>query len=54
MMGKKKVAPVRGRPALPDDVQTMPRTVRLNDERWEKLKYLGRAWLEKAIDRARV
>jgi hypothetical protein len=49
----KQPEPKIGRPELPPDEQTSPRTVRLNDERAEKLKRLGRAWLEKAIDRAK-
>jgi len=43
----------QGRKPLPPDEQTKPRSVRLNDERWEKLKRLGSAWLNKAIDRAK-
>lgn len=51
----KEPAPVIGRPALSDDVPRSAkksRTVRLDDERWEKLKRLGTAWLEQAIDSA--
>ena len=43
-----------GRPFLPEGETGKPRTVRLNDERWEKLKLLGRDWLQNAIDRAKV
>lgn len=48
----------RGRPVgsgvlAPED-RTKPRSVRLNDARWDKLKVLGTEWLERAIDRARV
>jgi hypothetical protein len=43
----------RGRPKLPDHERAKPRTVGLNDARWEKLKRLGREWLERAIDRAK-
>lgn len=50
----KKIKPLLGRPPLPVGATGSPRTVRLNDERWEKLKLLGREWLEKAIDRAKV
>lgn len=50
----KQKKPVRGRPILPEGETGSPRSVRLNDERWEKLKLLGREWLEKAIDRAKV
>lgn len=41
-----------GRPPLPYDQQTRPRSVRLNDARWEKLKRLGTDWLARQIDRA--
>lgn len=50
----KEKKPSRGRPILPEGETGSPRSVRLNDERWEKLKLLGRDWLEKAIDRAKV
>ena len=46
--------PKLGRPPLPDGETGSPRTVRLNDVRWDKLKLLGRDWLEKAIDRAKI
>lgn len=50
---KPRQAKRRGRPPLaPEDV-TQPRSVRLNDARWEKLQRLGRKWLEGAIDRAK-
>lgn len=42
--------PEIGRPELPPDEKTKPRSIRLNDERWEKLQRLGRDWLEHAID----
>lgn len=44
-----------GRPPLPPEQRntTPARTVRLNDERWAKLRRLGREWLERAIDRAK-
>jgi hypothetical protein len=32
---------------------TKPRSVRLNDARWEKLKRLGAEWLAKQIDKAK-
>lgn len=51
---RKEKKPALGRPPLPEGMTGSPRTVRLNDERWEKLKLLGRGWLEKAIDRAKV
>lgn len=43
----------QGRPALPPEESTKPRSVRLTDARWEKLKRLGSAWLNKAIDKAK-
>ena len=54
-MSKKEVfKPKLGRPFGLDENRTLPRTFRLNDERWEKLKVLGRPWLEKVIDRAKL
>lgn len=50
----KAPAPKIGRPELPPDEKTKPRSIRLNDERWDKLQRLGRDWLERAIDRAKV
>ncbi len=58
MPAKKKTGPKdetekrRGRPELPPDEKTHPRTIRLNDARWEKYKLLGREWLEKELDSA--
>lgn len=46
----------RGRPpgsGLPPAERTKPRSVRLDEARWSKLKRLGTDWLERAIDRAR-
>ena len=40
------------KPNAPED-QTKPRSVRLNDVRWEKLKRLGSDWLAKAVDKAK-
>jgi hypothetical protein len=37
-------------PALTVDQRTKPRTIRLNDARWEKLKSLGAQWLEQKLD----
>lgn len=34
------------------DAQTKPRSIRLTDARWERLKALGSAWLAQAIDGA--
>ena len=44
----------QGRKALPPEEATKPRSVRLNDARWEKLKLLGMEWLADRIDRAKV
>lgn len=44
--------PTIGRPTLPDAEKTQPRSIRLNDARWEKLQELGREWLEQRIDEA--
>lgn len=46
--------PIRGRPPKPADQQTHPYSVRLTLERIAKIKLLGSAWLNKAIDRAKV
>lgn len=46
-----------GRPPLPPEQRrgvTPTRTIRLDAGRWEKLRALGREWLERAIDRAKV
>lgn len=43
----------QGRKALPAEEATKPRSVRLNDARWDKLKRLGMAWLEKQVDKAK-
>ena len=43
----------QGRKALPPEEATKPRSVRLNDARWEKLKRLGADWLAKQIDKAK-
>ena len=43
----------QGRKPTPPEEQTKPRSVRLNDARWEKLKRLGSEWLSKAIDKAK-
>lgn len=45
--------PGSGGPRLAPEDATKPRSVRLNDARWAKLKRLGSDWLEGAIDRAR-
>jgi len=46
--------PGTGGPRLAPEDATKPRSVRLDDARWAKLKGLGREWLERAIDRAKV
>lgn len=43
-----------GRPPKPADQQTHPYSVRLTLARIAKLKLLKSAWLNKAIDRAKV
>ena len=52
-MTRKPSARPQGRPALPPEEKTRPYSVRLTDARIEKLKRLGSAWLNKAIDRAK-
>jgi hypothetical protein len=46
-----------GRPPIAPELKATnlkpPRSIRLDDERWEKLKALGTDWLERAIDRAK-
>lgn len=48
----------RGRPAVPDERKAAtlkpPRTIRLDDARWAKLRTLGTAWLEQQIDKVRL
>lgn len=46
----------RGRPkAGPDhEPPTKPRSIRLDDDRWEKLQALGREWLERQIDKEKL
>ncbi|RST51587.1 hypothetical protein [Variovorax sp. DXTD-1] len=51
---KDALARARGRPALPEELRTIPGTVRLTPARWEKLRLLGAAWLSQAIDRAKI
>ncbi len=43
----------RGRPALPLNEKGRPTSVYLTPERAEKLRRLGQAWLNRAIDRAK-
>lgn len=53
--GVKKPEPKpRGRPpTLTPEEKTQPRTIRLTDGRWEKLRRLGSQWLARAIDKAK-
>lgn len=44
----------QGRKPLPPEEQTKPRSVRLNETRWDKLKKLGSEWLNQAIDKAKL
>jgi hypothetical protein len=44
--------PKRGRKPKPPQDATKPRSVRLDDARWRRLKELGREWLERVIDAA--
>lgn len=47
----------RGRKPSPPDQKTRPRSVRLNDARWEKFKALHKddpEWLAKKIDKAKT
>lgn len=37
-------------PALDVDQRSKPRTIQLNDARWEKLQALGTEWLERTLD----
>jgi len=43
-----------GRPASSPAEARRVRAIRLNDSRWAKLRALGAAWLERAIDRAKI
>ena len=48
-----KPAPNRpGRPAVAAADRAPNRSIRLNSERWEKFRRLGREWLEQQIDKA--
>lgn len=44
-----------GRPPIPPDQRSdaKPRSVRLSEARWAKLKSLGTEWLERQIDKAK-
>lgn len=46
-------APLRHRPPLAEDAprsDKRPRSIRLSDAHWERLRELGSEWLENAID----
>ena len=43
-----------GRPVLPPEEKGVTSSIRLTPGRWEKLRLLGRDWLNKAIDRAKL
>jgi len=45
----------RGRPPLAPEKRSdaKPRSVRLSEARWAKLKSLGTDWLERQIDKAK-
>lgn len=45
--------PGTGGPRLAPEDATKPRSVRLTDARWEKLKRLGSDWLAQKIDSAK-
>jgi hypothetical protein len=42
-----------GRPPLPEEQRGVNGSIRLTPDRWAKLRRLGTAWLNKAIDRAK-
>lgn len=42
-----------GRPPLPLEQKAVTSSLRLTPARWEKLRRLGMAWLNKAIDKAK-
>lgn len=44
----------RGRPALPEQLRSSPHSIRLTALRAEKLRRLGTAWLNAAIDQAQL
>jgi len=44
----------QGRKPLPPEEQTKPRSMRLTDARWDKLKKLGSEWLNRAIDKSKL
>lgn len=46
--------PKMGRPTKPPEEKGIPYSVRLTPERIAKLKQLKSAWLNKAIDRAKL
>jgi len=46
-----KLTTKRGRPFLPAADSAPNRSIRLNAARWAKFQQLGRAWLERKIDK---
>lgn len=52
-MTTKPATKSRGRPALPEEEKTVTTSVRVTLARREKLRRLGSAWLNRAIDRAK-
>lgn len=54
MSGEQQPPKRRGRPPAAAEDRRKVRTLRLDDARWHKLQQLGREWLERAIDRAKV
>jgi len=52
-MSSKPATKSRGRPALPEEEKTVTTSVRVTPARRDKLRRLGSAWLNKAIDRAK-
>ncbi|WP_162593944.1 hypothetical protein [Variovorax sp. PBL-E5] len=43
-----------GRPPLPEDQKAVTSSLRLTPARWLKLRQLGMAWLNRAIDKAKL
>lgn len=43
----------RGRPKLPEDQVSVPRSIRLTPAEWAKFDLLGIAWLKRALKRAK-
>lgn len=43
----------RGRPELPPDERTVPRSVRLTPAEWRKFDAMGKGWLRRVLGRAK-